>query len=71
MEREVVIQPLAIPQPEGMTQNSCLPKEGLHWLIEQERTRYKGGILADEMGMGKTIQTIALFMSDKRRTHSS
>lgn len=67
MEREVVIQPLAIPQPEGMT-IELLPfqKEGLHWLIEQERTRYKGGILADEMGMGKTIQTIALFMSDKK-----
>ncbi|KAH3902981.1 DNA repair protein RAD16 SCDLUD_000583 [Saccharomycodes ludwigii] len=39
--------------------------EGLHWLLNQENnTIYQGGILADEMGMGKTIQTISLLMSD-------
>ncbi|PRT57094.1 DNA repair protein RAD16 [Wickerhamiella sorbophila] len=42
-------------------------REGLYWLINQEQGIYHGGILADEMGMGKTIQTIALFLSDKER----
>lgn len=40
--------------------------EGLHWLRCQEETGFKGGILADEMGMGKTIQTIGLLMSEPR-----
>lgn len=63
------IVPTAIEQPEGLTlQLLPFQKEGLHWLIEQEKTRYAGGILADEMGMGKTIQTIALFMSDDLKT---
>jgi DNA repair protein RAD16 len=53
------------PQPEGLSL-SLLPfqKEGLHWLREQERSDFRGGILADEMGMGKTIQTLSLIMSD-------
>ncbi|KAF8000348.1 hypothetical protein HF325_005277 [Metschnikowia pulcherrima] len=38
--------------------------EGLNWLIKQEEGEFAGGVLADEMGMGKTIQTIALFMQD-------
>mmetsp|Transcript_6794 Transcript_6794/g.6705 ORF Transcript_6794/g.6705 Transcript_6794/m.6705 type:complete len:618 (+) Transcript_6794:6371-8224(+) len=39
-------------------------QEGLNWLMQQEDGEYGGGILADEMGMGKTIQMIALFLSD-------
>lgn len=31
---------------------------------EQEKTRWKGGLLGDEMGMGKTIQAVSLLMSD-------
>ena len=38
--------------------------EGLHWMVQQEKGPWKGGMLADEMGMGKTIQTISLIMSD-------
>ena len=30
----------------------------------QEQIIYRGGILADEMGMGKPIQTLALLMTD-------
>ncbi|CAR24218.1 DNA repair protein RAD16 [Lachancea thermotolerans CBS 6340] len=53
------------PQPEGLT-IKLLPfqLEGLYWLIAQEQSIYNGGVLADEMGMGKTIQTIALLMND-------
>ncbi|RLV85786.1 DNA repair protein RAD16 [Meyerozyma sp. JA9] len=53
------------PQPEGMN-IKLLPfqLEGLNWLLQQEEGEFRGGILADEMGMGKTIQTIALFLSD-------
>lgn len=41
-------------------------KEGLGWMINQEiNTPYKGGILADEMGMGKTIQVISLMLSHR------
>ncbi|CCK68591.1 DNA repair protein RAD16 KNAG_0B01440 [Huiozyma naganishii CBS 8797] len=57
--------PIRSNQPEGMS-IKLLPfqLEGLHWLLEQEAGKYAGGVLADEMGMGKTIQTIALLMAD-------
>ena len=56
------------PQPEGLTL-TMLPfqLEGLYWMRNQEKTDFKGGILADEMGMGKTIQTIALLMAEPRQ----
>jgi len=38
--------------------------EGLDWMIKQEKTQWKGGLLGDEMGMGKTIQAVSLIMSD-------
>ncbi|KAH7122431.1 SNF2 family N-terminal domain-containing protein [Dendryphion nanum] len=38
--------------------------EGLSWMIRQEKTGYRGGLLGDEMGMGKTIQAVSLIMSD-------
>jgi DNA repair protein RAD16 len=38
--------------------------EGLSWLTRQEKTAWKGGLLGDEMGMGKTIQAVSLIMSD-------
>lgn len=55
------------PQPDGLTL-TMLPfqLEGLNWLSKQEKTIFNGGILADEMGMGKTIQTIALLMQHPR-----
>lgn len=40
---------------------SLLPfqKEFLAWAVSQERSEIRGGILADEMGMGKTIQVLS------------
>ena len=39
-------------------------KESLGWMLEQEAGPIKGGILADEMGMGKTIQAITLIVAN-------
>ena len=32
--------------------------------MRQEKSQWKGGLLGDEMGMGKTIQAVSLIMSD-------
>lgn len=40
-------------------------KEGLGWMINQEMGPFHGGILADEMGMGKTIQAIATILHNR------
>lgn len=62
------IEPERAEHPSGMT-IKLLPfqLEGLNWLKKQEDSEFQGGILADEMGMGKTIQTIGLFMSDRTK----
>ncbi|KAJ2338951.1 DNA repair protein rad16, partial [Coemansia sp. RSA 2618] len=39
-------------------------QEGVQWMCDQERTEFRGGILADEMGMGKTLQTIGLLLAN-------
>jgi DNA repair protein RAD16 len=68
LENTPPIKPVAVPQPEGLSLR-LLPfqLEGLDWLLRQEQqARFGGGILADEMGMGKTIQTIALLLAEPR-----
>jgi len=42
---------------------------GVNWMIKQETTKeFSGGILADDPGLGKTIQTVALMVSLTKKT---
>ncbi|KAA1070347.1 DNA repair protein rad16 [Puccinia graminis f. sp. tritici] len=65
-----VVQPSKAEQPDGL-ELTLLPfqLEGLYWMKKQETGPWSGGVLADEMGMGKTIQTIALILSDRVPGH--
>ncbi|KAJ5156544.1 DNA repair protein RAD16 [Penicillium capsulatum] len=59
------IAPKAAPQPQSITRVlKHFQLEGLNWMMEQEKTTFRGGLLGDEMGMGKTIQAVSLIMSD-------
>lgn len=41
---------------------------GVKWMIEREiKMRTRGGILADDPGLGKTIQTLALLVANKKK----
>lgn len=59
------ITPVPAEQPAGISRTlKSFQLEGLNWMMRQEQTQYKGGLLGDEMGMGKTIQAVSLLMSD-------
>ena len=52
-------------QPDTITRKlKSFQLEGLDWMAKQEKSHWKGGLLGDEMGMGKTIQAVSLIMSD-------
>lgn len=50
------------PQPRNMrTTLMAHQQQALHWMLKQEdKTAMMGGILADDMGVGKTVETIGL-----------
>lgn len=56
-----MLQVNAQMEPPAEMLMSLLPfqKEFLAWAVAQEQGEVRGGILADEMGMGKTIQVCA------------
>ncbi|KAA8642144.1 DNA repair protein RAD16 [Aspergillus tanneri] len=59
------ITPVAAAQPSSISRTlKSFQLEGLYWMMQQEKSQYKGGLLGDEMGMGKTIQAVSLLMSD-------
>ena len=65
LERVPIIPREQVTQPETISRRlKPFQLEGLNWMIKQEQTHYKGGLLGDEMGMGKTIQAVSLIMSD-------
>lgn len=65
LEKIPVIKPVPAEQPTSINRKlKQFQLEGLNWMIRQEKTEYKGGLLGDEMGMGKTIQAVSLIMSD-------
>jgi DNA repair protein RAD16 len=60
-----IIPRVPAPQPDSISRKlKGFQLEGLNWMIKQEQTHYRGGLLGDEMGMGKTIQAVSLIMSD-------
>ncbi|KAF1957652.1 helicase SWR1 [Byssothecium circinans] len=65
LEQVPVLKVQQIEQPDAITRRlKPFQLEGVSWMIRQEKTGYKGGLLGDEMGMGKTIQAVSLIMSD-------
>ena len=59
------VSPVEAKQPQTITRKlKSFQLQGLGWMIEQEKSQWKGGLLGDEMGMGKTIQAVSLIMSD-------
>lgn len=59
------VKPVRAAQPLGISRTlKPFQLEGLDWMMKQEQTQWKGGLLGDEMGMGKTIQAVSLIMSD-------
>lgn len=59
------IPPTKAEQPPNISRElKPFQLEGLNWMKMMEKTKWAGGLLGDEMGMGKTIQAVSLIMSD-------
>lgn len=65
LKKVPTITPVEAEQPSTITRKlKGFQLEGLDWMMKQEKSQWKGGLLGDEMGMGKTIQAVSLIMSD-------
>ncbi|KAJ3707102.1 hypothetical protein LUZ61_010807 [Rhynchospora tenuis] len=53
------------PSPNIVVPLMSHQKEWLYWALNQEGSDIKGGILADDMGMGKTIEAISLVLTSR------
>ncbi|KAK6784522.1 hypothetical protein RDI58_017977 [Solanum bulbocastanum] len=52
-----------VEQPSDLIIPLRYQKEWLSWVLKQEESIARGGILADDMGMGKIVQAIALVLA--------
>ena len=58
LEKIPTIKPERRTQPKGISrQLKPFQLEGLDWMIKQEQTQYRGGLLGDEMGMGNLMKS--------------
>ncbi|KAJ5085593.1 hypothetical protein N7532_010364 [Penicillium argentinense] len=65
LKAQPILDPEPAKQPTSITRKlKPFQLKGLSWMTAQEQTSYRGGLLGDEMGMGKTIQAVSLIMSD-------
>jgi DNA repair protein RAD16 len=56
---------ITIEQPKNINRElKPFQLQGVAWMKAMEKTEWGGGLLGDEMGMGKTIQAVSLIMSD-------
>ncbi|KAJ4783295.1 hypothetical protein LUZ62_034541 [Rhynchospora pubera] len=63
--RRMVNPPTWEPSPNIVVPLMSHQKEWLYWALNQEGSDIKGGILADDMGMGKTIEAISLVLTSR------
>ncbi|KAB8240416.1 SNF2 family N-terminal domain-containing protein [Aspergillus flavus] len=58
----------ALDPCEGVTGALTVPlmehqKQGVRWMTAMEKSHHRGGILADDIGLGKTVQDLALIVT--------
>ncbi|KAJ2721475.1 DNA repair protein rad16 [Coemansia sp. Benny D115] len=68
MGRQIRIADKVSQPPELKIKLLPFQQEGVWWMTQQEQSIFHGGILADEMGMGKTLQTIALLLINRGKS---